>query len=169
MSSVAGPSTPSRKRSKWEGDEGEETRPASPVRRVKQKVAPPPPAPSSNSQAMQPASTSLRARSKFVPQRDHHPPIFSSRSVYSYERLNQIEEGSYGVVYRARDKDTGEIVALKKLKLEEEKNGFPITALREINALMTCRHENVVNVREVVVGDTLTQCASCFLSLLLLD
>jgi cell division cycle 2-like protein len=77
--------------------------------------------------------------------------------VFAYERLNQIEEGSYGVVFRARDKQTGDIVALKKLKLEEEKHGFPITALREINALMACRHEHVVNIREVVVGETLTQ------------
>jgi len=71
--------------------------------------------------------------------------------------LNQIEEGTYGIVFRGRDKSTGEIVALKKLKLDEEKFGFPITALREINALMACRHENVVRIREVVVGDTLTQ------------
>ena len=77
--------------------------------------------------------------------------------MFTYERLNQIEEGSYGVVFRARDTQTGDIVALKKLKLEEEKHGFPITALREINALMTCRHEHVVNIREVVVGETLTQ------------
>ena len=47
--------------------------------------------------------------------------------------------------------------SLKKLKLDEEKHGFPITALREINALMVCKHENVVGIREVVVGDTLTQ------------
>jgi len=77
--------------------------------------------------------------------------------VFTYERLNQIEEGSYGVVFRARDPQTGDIVALKKLKLDEEKHGFPITALREINALMACRHEHVVNIREVVVGETLTQ------------
>jgi len=48
-------------------------------------------------------------------------------------------------------------VALKKLKLDEEKYGFPITSLREVMALMVCRHENVVGVREIVVGDTLTQ------------
>ncbi|KAI6007463.1 kinase-like domain-containing protein [Pisolithus albus] len=99
----------------------------------------------------------LHAYSIFVPPRAYHPPIQPSRSVYCYERLNQIEEGSYGVVFRARDKETGDIVALKKLKLDEEKHGFPITALREINALMSCRHENVVHIREVVVGDTLTQ------------
>ncbi|KAF7319926.1 Cyclin-dependent kinase 11B [Mycena kentingensis (nom. inval.)] len=97
------------------------------------------------------------SHSRFVPPRTHHPPITPSRSVYCYERLNQIEEGSYGVVFRARDKQSGDIVALKKLKLDEEKNGFPITALREVNALMSCRHENVVGIREVVVGDTLTQ------------
>jgi len=97
--------------------------------------------------------------SVFVPPRTHHPPLTSSRSVYSYEKLNSIEEGSYGVVFRARDKQTGDIVALKKLKLDEEKYGFPITALREINALMVCRHENVVGIREVVVGETLTQYA----------
>jgi cell division cycle 2-like protein len=69
-------------------------------------------------------------------------------------------------VFRARDKETGDIVALKKLKLDEEKNGFPITSLREVMALMVCRHENVVGVREIVVGDTLTQCVRGCKSLL---
>jgi cell division cycle 2-like len=94
---------------------------------------------------------------KSVLSRSAHPPIQMARSVYSYERLNQIEEGSYGIVFRARDKQTSDVVALKKLKLDEEKHGFPITALREINSLMLCKHENVVHIREVVVGETLTQ------------
>jgi cell division cycle 2-like protein len=76
------------------------------------------------------------------------------------QRLNEIEEGSYGIVFRARCKTTGDIVALKKLKMDKEKNGFPITSLREIQTLMTANHENIVRVREVVVGDTLTQSAS---------
>ncbi|KAA1119349.1 hypothetical protein PGT21_023037 [Puccinia graminis f. sp. tritici] len=94
-------------------------------------------------------------RSKQI--RELHPPIQGCRSVYCYERLNHIEEGSYGVVFRARDKETGEIVALKKIKMDQEKNGFPITSLREIHTLMMARHENIVHVREIVVGDTLTQ------------
>ncbi|GAA5835105.1 hypothetical protein JCM11251_000165 [Rhodosporidiobolus azoricus] len=89
--------------------------------------------------------------------REAHPLLESCRSVYSYERLNEIEEGSYGIVFRARCKITGDIVALKKLKMDKEKNGFPITSLREIQTLMTAEHENIVRVREVVVGDTLTQ------------
>ena len=40
------------------------------------------------------------------------------------------------MVYRARDKRTNETVALKKLKMEKEKQGFPITSLREINTLL---------------------------------
>ncbi|KAG0151908.1 hypothetical protein CROQUDRAFT_719537 [Cronartium quercuum f. sp. fusiforme G11] len=89
--------------------------------------------------------------------RNLYPTIQGCRSVYSYERLNHIEEGSYGVVFRAKDKETGEIVALKKIKMDQEKNGFPITSLREIHTLMLARHENIVHVREIVVGDTLTQ------------
>jgi cell division cycle 2-like len=114
----------------------------------------------SSSDSMEVTSTARPTHSLYVPPRTHHPALAPSRSVYCYERLNQIEEGSYGVVFRARDKQTGDIVALKKLKLEEEKSGFPITALRELNSLMSCRHENVVNIREVVVGDTLTQYVS---------
>jgi cell division cycle 2-like protein len=76
----------------------------------------------------------------------------------SYERLNHIEEGSYGIVSRARDIETGEIVALKRLKLERETDGFPITSLREVTTLMAAReHPNVVRLREVVMGDTLKE------------
>ncbi|KAF9458210.1 kinase-like domain-containing protein [Collybia nuda] len=150
--------TPVRKRSKWDedGDELELSIQAPPPkRRAKARPSKPAVDPEPLLTALQNARRP--SHRVFVPLRSRHPPIFPSRSVYSYERLNQIEEGSYGVVYRARDRQTGDIVALKKLKLEEEKNGFPITALREVHALMSCRHENVVGVREVVVGDTLTQ------------
>lgn len=93
-----------------------------------------------------------------APNRSLHPPLTSCRSVYNYTRLNHIEEGTYGVVFRAKCNATGEIYALKKLKLEEEKQGFPITSLREVMALMIGgRHENVVGIKEIVVGDTLNQ------------
>lgn len=174
--SSAEPGSSSRKRSKWDEDGSGDDQPPyapQPKRRTKPKsirVAPPTEgddarsdSPTHSSSVLTSAATrpkSKPAHSIFVPPRTHHPPIQPSRSVYAYEKLNQIEEGSYGVVFRARDKQTGDIVALKKLKLGEEKNGFPITALREIYALMSCRHENVVGIREVVVGDTLTQCVS---------
>ncbi|KAM3358605.1 cyclin-dependent kinase G-2 [Capsicum galapagoense] len=77
------------------------------------------------------------------------------RSVDEFERLNRIDEGTYGVVYRAKDKKTGEIVALKKVKMEKEREGFPLTSLREINILLSIHHPSVVDVKEVVVGSSL--------------
>jgi cell division cycle 2-like protein len=58
-------------------------------------------------------------------------------------------------VYRARDKTNGEIVAIKKLKLEKEKEGFPITALRELSTLISLKHQNVIEVKEVLYGSSL--------------
>jgi cell division cycle 2-like protein len=77
------------------------------------------------------------------------------RSIESFEYLNKIDEGAYGVVYRAMDKTSGEIVAIKKLKLEREREGFPITALRELSTLISLRHPNIINVKEVVYGSSL--------------
>lgn len=91
------------------------------------------------------------------------PEIVPCAHVDRYEPLNRIEEGSYGVVSRARDRETGEVVALKKLKLERETDGFPITSLREIQTLMASKHPNVVNIREIVMGDTLKEYVLCLL------
>ncbi|XP_014661785.1 PREDICTED: cyclin-dependent kinase 11A-like isoform X2 [Priapulus caudatus] len=86
---------------------------------------------------------------------DYYPAIQGCRSVEEFNCLNRIEEGTYGVVYRARDKKTEEIVALKRLKMEKEKEGFPITSLREINTLLKAQHSNIVTVREIVVGSNM--------------
>uniref|UniRef100_A0A0V0G790 cyclin-dependent kinase n=1 Tax=Triatoma dimidiata TaxID=72491 RepID=A0A0V0G790_TRIDM len=83
------------------------------------------------------------------------PAIQGCRSVEEFQCLNRIEEGTYGVVYRARDKRTDQIVALKRLKMEKEKEGFPITSLREINTLLKAQHPNIVTVREIVVGSNM--------------
>ncbi|XP_065187961.1 cyclin-dependent kinase 11B-like [Sycon ciliatum] len=74
------------------------------------------------------------------------------RSVNEYECLNRIEEGTYGVVFRGRERATGAIVALKRIKVEQERNGFPSTALREVSILLGLRHANIVQVKEVVVS-----------------
>ncbi|KAF1813054.1 Pkinase-domain-containing protein [Eremomyces bilateralis CBS 781.70] len=75
-----------------------------------------------------------------------------SRRIENFETLNHIEEGSYGWVSRAREMATGEIVALKKLKMGNPTEGFPVVALREIQILNQCRHKHIVALREVVVG-----------------
>nr|CAI5848539.1 unnamed protein product [Callosobruchus analis] len=85
----------------------------------------------------------------------YFPAVQGCRSVEEFQCLNRIEEGTYGVVYRARDKRTEDIVALKRLKMEKEKEGFPITSLREINTLLKGQHPNIVTVREIVVGSNM--------------
>ena len=64
---------------------------------------------------------------------------------------------------RARDtksQDGQEIVALKKMRMEKEKDGFPVSALREITILINMRHENIVALKEVVVGRSLERYGS---------
>lgn len=61
-----------------------------------------------------------------------------------YKKLEKLGEGTYGVVYKAQDKVTGEIVALKKIRLEKEDDGVPSTAIREISLLKSLKHPNVV-------------------------
>ncbi len=79
------------------------------------------------------------------------------RHVDNFEKLNHIEEGSYGWVSRAKETATGEVVALKKLKMDNANDGFPVTGLREIQTLMESRHSNIVKLREVVVGDSMNE------------
>ena len=79
------------------------------------------------------------------------------RHVDNYEKLNHIEEGSYGWVSRAKDMATGEVVALKKLKMENANDGLPVTGLREIQTLMESRHPHIVHLKEVVVGINLSE------------
>lgn len=77
----------------------------------------------------------------------------SCRSVCEFEMIKKINEGTYGIVYKARDKKTGEVVALKKVKMNIERDGFPLSSLREINILLSFNHPSIVNVKEVVVDD----------------
>jgi cell division cycle 2-like protein len=90
----------------------------------------------------------------------HNPLLHGCRSVYdTYDRIARLSEGTYGIVWKAKDLATNEIVALKQIKFEDQQQqlkiqGFPVTALREINVLMALSsHENIVSVREMVVGN----------------
>ncbi|KAK2441646.1 Cyclin-dependent kinase C-2, variant 2 [Trifolium repens] len=79
-------------------------------------------------------------------------PSRGSRSVDCFEKLEQIGEGTYGQVYMAREIETGEIVALKKIRMDNEREGFPITAIREIKILKKLHHENVIKLKEIVTS-----------------
>jgi len=76
---------------------------------------------------------------------------WGSLSVEKYELGDVIGEGTFGQVFKATDKRTNKIVALKKVRLEKEKEGFPVTTVREIKILRQLNeHENIIKLREIV-------------------
>lgn len=74
--------------------------------------------------------------------------------VSTYQKLLKIGEGTYGVVYKARERSTGQIVALKKIRLESEEEGVPSTAIREISTLKELSHENIVTLIDILHRDS---------------
>jgi len=70
-----------------------------------------------------------------------------------YYKIEKIGEGTYGVVYKAKDNVTNQIVALKKIRLEAEDEGVPSTAIREISLLKELSHPNIVSLCNVVHED----------------
>jgi cell division cycle 2-like len=81
------------------------------------------------------------------------PACAPCRDIQNFDKLNDIEQGTYGYVSRAKEVTTGKIVALKRLKIEPgDQQGFPVTALREIRILENCNHRNIVGLQEVVTG-----------------
>ncbi|EAS01207.2 cyclin-dependent kinase-like protein (macronuclear) [Tetrahymena thermophila SB210] len=72
-----------------------------------------------------------------------------------YEVLNVIGKGTYGEVFRARDQETHEIVALKKTITKLENDGIPSSALREISLLKEINHENVVVLKDIIIQNNL--------------
>lgn len=87
----------------------------------------------------------------------HFSLVEGCRSSDLYEKLEKIGEGTYGAVYKARNRETNEMMALKRLKLESETEGFPITSIRETITLLKGKHPNVIDVREIVFGNRLDQ------------
>ncbi|KAG5653485.1 Cyclin-dependent kinase catalytic subunit [Sphagnurus paluster] len=70
-----------------------------------------------------------------------------------YSKIEKVGEGTYGVVYKARDTTNNTIVALKKIRLEAEDEGVPSTAIREISLLKELKDDNIVKLLDIVHAD----------------
>ncbi|CAH8642046.1 unnamed protein product [Schistosoma guineensis] len=75
--------------------------------------------------------------------------ISKTKPVDQYVRLQKIGQGTFGEVFKVRHKSTKQHFALKRIRMEQEKEGFPITALREIRILQSLNHENIVCLKEI--------------------
>ena len=71
------------------------------------------------------------------------------KKVDKYQKIEKIGEGTYGVVYKAKDTKNSEIFALKKIRLQAEEEGIPSTAIREISLLKELQHKNIVRLLDV--------------------
>lgn len=88
------------------------------------------------------------------PSRSHTPAVTQRTLKGSiFERVSQVGEGTYGKVYKAVNQVSGSTAALKRLRLESEREGFPVTALREIKLLQSLRHDNIISLKEMMVEE----------------
>ncbi|KAI7883445.1 Pkinase-domain-containing protein [Lichtheimia hyalospora FSU 10163] len=67
-----------------------------------------------------------------------------------YQKIEKLGEGTYGIVYKAQNRDTNEVVALKRIRLDNEEEGVPCTAIREISLLKELKHVNIVRLYDVL-------------------
>ena len=82
---------------------------------------------------------------------DGRPRFHGCSRIIDYEYIGKLGEGTFGEVSKARSKKTGQIVALKRILMHNEKDGFPITALREIKLLKQLDHINILKLEEMAV------------------
>jgi len=82
----------------------------------------------------------------------HLPAAGLTSSLSCYRRIEQIGEGTYGQVYKALDLRTSTPVALKKIRIHNETQGLPATAIREIKILKALRHHNMVELLEIITS-----------------
>lgn len=64
--------------------------------------------------------------------------------VFKSRRFQELGSGSYAVVYKAKNRETDEIIALKKLRFGFDDQGLPSSTLREISLLKELKHDNIV-------------------------
>ncbi|CAO1597665.1 negative regulator of the PHO system [Xanthoria calcicola] len=78
--------------------------------------------------------------------------IMDKRHPSSFQQLEKLGEGTYATVFKGRNRQTGELVALKEIHLDSEE-GTPSTAIREISLMKELKHENIVSLHDVIHTD----------------
>ncbi|KAI1435973.1 Pkinase-domain-containing protein [Xylaria sp. CBS 124048] len=95
----------------------------------------------------------MKTRRKLKPKPPLDPELAQSSSVYFRKPGNEsvIGSGTYGKVFKGKHVYTNKLVALKRIRMEGERDGFPVTAMREVKLLQSLRHTNIVDLHEVMI------------------
>ena len=99
------------------------------------------------SQSQSAASSALQKHSQAPSNRTYH----GCSTIEKYDLEEKLGEGTFGEVYKARSSGSGDVFALKKILMHNEKEGFPITALREIKLLKMLSHPNIIHLEEMAI------------------
>ena len=75
-----------------------------------------------------------------------------TEKIEKYEKLAKIGQGAYGAVFKAKNRDTQEIVAVKRIHFDDDE-GIPTSALREVSALKELEHQNIVRLLDIVTSE----------------
>lgn len=130
------------------------------------KPRPPPPPPSGSTPRRPPPPAgppshavpgSKRPGSLAAKENHKHPRLALSlpkslRDVTVFNKKGQVGQGTYGSVFKGEDSTTRGIYALKLINTEQEENGFPITAIREVKILKALENKNIVKLKEIVTS-----------------
>lgn len=103
--------------------------------------------------------TKTKKKKRKHKQKNHNALLSGCRCLNAFKKIRKIAEGTYGVVYLAQEKKTKKVLALKQMKpqKDQQKEGFPLSFLREISILLKLKHENLVQVHEVVLSKATNQ------------
>ncbi|KEG08160.1 putative protein kinase, putative,cdc2-related kinase [Trypanosoma grayi] len=104
---------------------------------------------------MNPAGEVMYDTSALPPRRSMTQSHYTAAEVQErYARQEKVGEGSYGVVYKCLDKQTGQIVAMKRISLKLKDEGVPATAVREVSLLRELNHPYVVRLLDVSLQES---------------
>lgn len=95
----------------------------------------------------------IKTRRKLKPKPPLDPELAKSTSVYFRKPGNEsvVGSGTYGKVFKGTHVYTKNLVALKRIRMEGERDGFPVTAMREVKLLQSLKHANIVELHEVMI------------------